>query len=139
VELEEKVDRAVNNNIVACDALIEQVTAEVSREPLPSADSLTEMAGRAFEHYAETLLGNLLTTEANEASIKSQFSEGLDTAGAALRLVLAECCYRHTVSQGLQRKMFEAETRLRTVLKTRRLEANAAARAAAACTPQAFP
>jgi len=53
------------------------------------------------------------------ALVKREFSEGLDRAGAALREVLAESGYRHTVSQGLQRKMFEAEAMLRTALKSR--------------------
>lgn len=126
---DDKTDRAVSNGRVACASLIEQVTAQVCREPLPSADELTESAGHAFEDYAEALLQNLLTAEtavsavsavSNDAWIRRQFSEGLDVAGAALRQVLAECCYRHTVSQGLQRKMFEAETRLRAALKSRR-------------------
>jgi hypothetical protein len=55
------------------------------------------------------------------ALMKRQFSEGLDRAGAALREVLAESGYRHTVSQGLQRKMFEAEAMLRRALKSRLL------------------
>jgi hypothetical protein len=55
--------------------------------------------------------------------VKREFSEGLDRAGAALREVLAESGYRHTVSQGLQRKMFEAESMLRSALKSRSLPA----------------
>jgi hypothetical protein len=121
----------VRNSKVSCDSLIDQVRALVSAEPLPSAESLTELTGQAFEQYADTLLGDLNTAEASDAWIRREFSEGLDAAGAALRSVLAECRYRHSVSQGLQRKMFEAETRLRSALKARRLEPSGASRAAA--------
>jgi hypothetical protein len=121
----------VRNSRVACDILIEQVRALVSRDPLPSAESLTELTGQAFEQFADRLLSDLNTGEASEAWIRREFADGLDVAGVALRQVLAECRYRHSVSQGLQRKMFEAETRLRAVLKARRLQPKAASRAAA--------
>jgi len=121
----------VRNSSVACDSLIEQVRALVSRDPLPSPESLTELTGQAFEQFADRLLSDLNTGEASEAWIRREFADGLDVAGAALRQVLAECRYRHSVSQGLQRKMFEAETRLRAVLKARRLQPKAASRAAA--------
>jgi hypothetical protein len=121
----------VRNSRVACESLIEQVRALVSRDPLPSAESLTELTGLAFEQFADRLLSDLNTGEASEAWIRREFADGLDVAGAALRQVLAECRHRHSVSQGLQRKMFEAETRLRAVLKARRLQPKAASRAAA--------
>ena len=130
MKLDEKID-AVRNSRVACDTLIEQIRALVSTKPLPPADRLTDLAGMAFETFAETLLEDLNTAEATDAWIKREFSEALEMAGVALRQALAECRHRHTVSQGLQRKMFEAETRLRSVLKARRLEPTGAARAAA--------
>jgi hypothetical protein len=86
---------------------------------------LTELTGEAFEHYADTLLQDLNSAEASEGWIRREFSEGLDAAGAGLRHVLAQCRHRHSVSQGLQRKM------LRAALKARRLKPNAASRAAA--------
>jgi hypothetical protein len=130
VQPEEKTN-PVRNSRVACDTLIEQVRTLVSCDPLPTPESLTELTGEAFEHYADTLLQDLNSAEASEAWIRRQFSEGLDAAGAGLRHVLAQCRHRHSVSQGLQRKMFEAETRLRAALKARRLKPNAASRAAA--------
>lgn len=119
------------NGRAGCATLVEQVSSHVSREPLPSAEELTQAAGHAFEMYADILLRDLVTTETTEAAIRHKFSEGLDSAGAALREVLAECRYRHTISQGLQRKMFEAENRLRAALKSRFRNQSAVARAAA--------
>ena len=92
-----------------------------------SAEELTDFAGSAFERYAEGLLEEVLSTasaalEPAEHVVlraRQQFSDGLECAGAAMREVLAESGYRHTVSQGLQRKMFEAEAMLRRALKSR--------------------
>lgn len=131
MNLDENSSPLPQNGRAACASLIERVSAHVSQEPLPSAEELTQIAGHAFEVYAETLLRELLTAGNNEATIRREFAHGLDTAGAALRQVLAQCCYRHTISQGLQRKMFEAETRLRAVLKTTGRNREAAAPAAA--------
>jgi hypothetical protein len=117
----------------ACIQLIEQVRGRVSPENHLSGEELTELAGRAFEGYAQGLLKELLTgpslqTGTHSAStrdplddtwVKRQFHAGLDRAGAALREALAESRYRHTVAQGLQRKMFEAELMLRRALKAR--------------------
>lgn len=111
----------------ACVRLIEQVQARVSLKSQLSAEELTDFAVKAFDRYAERLLEEVLSSasaalEPAEYAIiraRRQFSEGLDYAGAALREVLADSGYRHTVSQGLQRKMFEAEAMLRRALKSR--------------------
>jgi hypothetical protein len=111
----------------ACLRLIEQVRGRVALKAQLSAEELTDFAVRAFERYAEGLLEDVLASatlalEPAEHAImraRRQFSEGLDYAGAALREVLAESGYRHAVSQGLQRKMFEAEAMLRRALKSR--------------------
>jgi hypothetical protein len=111
----------------ACVRLIEQVKSRVSLKSQLSAEELTDFAATAFEHYVEGLLEDVLSglsaaiEPAEHAMMRArrQFSEGLDNAGNALRDVLAESGYRHTVSQGLQRKMFEAEAVLRRALKSR--------------------
>jgi hypothetical protein len=117
----------------ACVQLIEQVRGRVSPEDHLSGEELTELAGRAFEGYAQGLLKELLTEPSlqtgshcastgdplDDTWVKRQFHAGLDRAGAALREALAESRYRHTVAQGLQRKMFEAELMLRRALKAR--------------------
>ena len=105
---------------------MEEVRARVSLVSA-SAEELTDCAGRAFERFAEALLQELLAGRATDAWIRRHFSDGLENAGAALREILAECRYRHTVSQALQCKMFEAETMLRRALKSRLLEGDPAA------------
>ena len=110
--------------------LIEQVRARVSLKGQLSAEELTDLAVGAFDRFAEGLLEDVLASimsapdsvEQTIARARRQFSEGLDYAGAALRDALAESRYRHAVSQGLQRKMFEAEAMLRRALKSRVLE-----------------
>lgn len=111
----------------ACEGLIEQVKVRVSLKSQLSAEELTAFAVGAFERYAEGLLEDVLASAALAlepaehaiAHARRQFSEGLDYAGTALREVLAESVYRHAVSQGLQRTMFEAESMLRRALKSR--------------------
>lgn len=115
------------SSTAACVRLIDQVRARVSLKSQLSAEELTEFAAKAFERYAERLLDDVLASAvvalepAEHATMRArrQFSEGLDYAGAALREALAESRYRHAVSQGLQRKMFEAEIMLRRALKSR--------------------
>jgi hypothetical protein len=114
----------------ACMRLIEQVRARVSLKGQLSAEELTDFAVGAFDRFAEGLLEDVLASimaapdsvEQTITRARRQFSEGLDYAGAALRDALAESRYRHAVSQGLQRKMFEAEAMLRRALKSRVLE-----------------
>jgi hypothetical protein len=43
----------------------------------------------------------------------------MESVGAPLREAVADSPHRHTVAQGLQQKMFEAELMLRRALKTR--------------------
>jgi hypothetical protein len=124
-----KIDRLLADSRVACVKLIEQVKGRISLAT-QSAEELTDFAASAFEHYTESLLKELLSARAPEAWIRRQFSQELDRAGAALREILAESRYRHTVSQALQRKMFEAESMLRNALKSRFVEAGPAKAAA---------
>ena len=106
-----------------CFGLIDQVKLQVSEAQ--SAEELTECAGGALDRYARLLLTDLLSESSStlelgrEAAVKRRFAEGLDKAGAALREALAESKHRHSVSQVLQRKMFEAESMLRKALKAR--------------------
>jgi hypothetical protein len=106
-----------------CFGLIDQVKLQVSEAQ--SAEELTESAGGALDRYARLLLTDLLSESSStlelgrEAAVKRRFAEGLDKAGAALREALAESKHRHSVSQVLQRKMFEAESMLRKALKAR--------------------
>jgi len=48
---------------------------------------------------------------------------GLENAGSPLRTAVADSPHRHSVAQGLQQKMFEAEVMLRRALKARFSEA----------------
>jgi transcriptional regulator of NAD metabolism len=106
-----------------CLGLIDQVKRRVA-EAL-TAEELTECAGGALERYARVLMTDLISENSamleagKDAAVKRRFAEGLDKAGAALREALAESKHRHTVSQVLQRKMFEAESMLRKALKAR--------------------
>ena len=106
-----------------CYGLIDQVKLQVS-EAL-SAEELTECAGGALDSFTRLLMTDLLSESSStlelgrDAAVKRRFAEGLDKAGAALREALAESKHRHTVSQVLQRKMFEAESMLRKALKAR--------------------
>jgi len=106
-----------------CYGLIDQVKIRAS--DAQSAEELTECAGGALDRFARLLMTDLLSENnstlelGKDAAVKRRFAEGLDRAGAALREALAESKYRHTVSQVLQRKMFEAESMLRKALKAR--------------------
>jgi hypothetical protein len=111
--------------------LVEDVRSRVSDRAQEPVEELTAFAGRAFERFTEALLYEVLAARASDAWIRRRFSDGLESAGAALREVLAECKHRHTVSQTLQCKMFEAETMLRRALKARLLGTGPAAGLAA--------
>jgi hypothetical protein len=106
-----------------CYRLIDQVRVRAS--DAQSAEELTECAGGALDRFARLLMTDLLSENhstlevGKDAVVKRRFAEGLDRAGAALREALAESKHRHTVSQVLQRKMFEAESMLRKALKAR--------------------
>ena len=106
-----------------CCGLIDQVKIRAS--DALSAEELTECAGGALDRFARLLMTDLLSENSStlevgkDALVKRRFAEGLDRAGAALREALAESKHRHTVSQVLQRKMFEAESMLRKALKAR--------------------
>lgn len=103
---------------VAFERLIQDVRRRVQKTP-GSAEELAEFAGRSFDRFAEALLHEVLSGALPDAGIRRRFSDGLEAAGSALREVLAECRDRHSVSQALQCKMFEAETMLRRALKAR--------------------
>jgi hypothetical protein len=120
--------------------LIDQVKLRVASDAPPTAEELTECAGGAFERYTRLLLSDLLAESerregglesGRDAALKRRFAEGLDEAGAALREAIAQSIHRHTVSQVLQRKMFEAESMLRKALKGRIAEARSIATEAA--------
>jgi hypothetical protein len=113
--------------MIAFSRLVEDVRARVTGKAQEPVEELTAFAGRAFERFVEALLYEVLAARASDAWIRRRFADGLESAGAALREVLAECKYRHTVSQTLQCKMFEAETMLRRALKARLLETGPAA------------
>lgn len=110
----------------ACAVLVERVRGRVTRVGGANASELSNYAASAFEAYAETLLRAVMAAASRrrqsddlEAWVRQQFHEGLESAGAPLREAVADSPHRHTVAQGLQQKMFEAELMLRRALKTR--------------------
>jgi hypothetical protein len=90
-----------------------------------TAEELIDFAGNALDRHARRLLADLLAESANlhepawDAAIRRRFADGLERAGIALREALADSRHRHSVSQVLQRKMFEAESMIRKALKAR--------------------
>lgn len=115
---------------------IEKLKRRAAADGRTSVEELTEFAGGALDRYARMLLAGLLAEYAGvgepdtDAMIRRRFSEGLDRAGTSLREALAQSRHRHSVSQVLQRKMFEAESMLRKTIKSQ--EAERAVRPAAA-------
>jgi hypothetical protein len=113
----------------ACGVLVDRVRARIARRGGATAGELSLYAAAAFQAYAETLLRALMAAasrrEGNdvEAWVRRQFHDGLDSAGTPLREAVADSPHRHTVAQGLQQKMFEAELMLRRALKARFSEA----------------
>ena len=113
----------------ACDVLVERVRGRVARQGGATAAELSQYAASAFEAYAETLLRALLAAASRregsdvEGWVRKKFHDGLESAGSPLRLAVADSPHRHTVAQGLQQKMFEAEVMLRRALKARFSEA----------------
>ena len=113
----------------ACGVLVERVRGRLARKGGASAGELSRYAAAAFQAYAETLLRALMAAASRregddvEGWVRRQFHEGLDNAGTPLREVVADSPHRHTVAQGLQQKMFEAELMLRRALKARFSEA----------------
>lgn len=125
-------DRVLNATVPHTRELCVKLIDQIRRRGPLSGEELTEFAGRALDGYTRELISELLPGDAtsqplNDASIKRQFHEGLDRAGAALREVLRESNYRHAVAQVLQRKMFEAEGTLRQALRARGLGPQSAA------------
>jgi hypothetical protein len=108
--------------------LVALIVGQLPTNGETTGEELTELAAQALERYAEDLLEQLLADakrlpEPADSWIRGRFAEGLDRAGTALREVLASSRHRHTVAQGLQRKMFEAEIMLRRAIKSRGPEA----------------
>jgi len=107
----------------AWSGVIDQVRHKAGANALISAEELIEFAGGALDRYARGLLADLLADGANlhdpgrDSTIRRRFAEGLERAGATLREALSESRHRHSVSQVLQRKMFEAESMFRKALK----------------------
>jgi hypothetical protein len=113
----------------ACSVLVERVRGRVARRGGATAAELSHYAATAFEAYAETLLRALMAAASRheggdvQAWVRRRFHDGLDSAGTPLREAVADSPHRHTVAQGLQQKMFEAELMLRRALKARFAEA----------------
>jgi len=113
----------------ACGVLVDRVRGRVARQGGATAAELSQYAASALETYAETLLRALLAAASRregsdvESWVRKKFHDGLESAGSPLRLAVAESPHRHTVAQGLQQKMFEAEVMLRRALKARFSEA----------------
>jgi DNA-directed RNA polymerase specialized sigma24 family protein len=109
----------------ACGVLVERVRGRVARKGGATAGELSHYAAAAFEAYAETLLRALMAAASRreggdvEGWVRRRFHDGLDSAGTPLREAVADSPHRHTVAQGLQQKMFEAELMLRRALKAR--------------------
>jgi hypothetical protein len=109
----------------ACDVLVDRVRGRVARQGGATAAELSQYAASAFEAYAETLLRALMAAasrrEGNDVEgwVKKRFHDGLENAGTPLRQAVADSPHRHTVAQGLQQKMFEAEVMLRRALRAR--------------------
>ena len=108
----------------AWSGVIDQVRQKAA-DALISAEELIDFAGGALDRYARGLLADLLADGANlhdlgrDSAIRRRFAEGLEWAGSSLREALSESRHRHSVSQVLQRKMFEAESMFRKALKAR--------------------
>jgi hypothetical protein len=104
--------------------VIDKVKRRAAADGRTSVEELTEFAGGALDRYVRMLLAGLLAEYASvgepdtDATIRRRFTEGLDRAGTTLREALAESRHRHTVSQVLQRKMFEAESLFRKAIKS---------------------
>ena len=118
----------------ACRHLVAQVAGCMPPNGESTAEELTELAGGALERYAEGLLQQLLADagrlpDSGDLWIRRRFAEGLERAGTALREALATSTHRHMVAQGLQRKMFEAETMLRRAIKSKHADATTTASA----------
>ena len=113
----------------ACDVLVDRVRGRVARQGGATAAELSQYAASALETYAETLLRALLAAASRregsdvEGWVRKKFHDGLENAGSPLRMAVADSPHRHTVAQGLQQKMFEAEVMLRRALKARFSEA----------------
>jgi hypothetical protein len=109
----------------ACGVLVDRVRGRVARKGGATAGELSHYAAAAFEAYAETLLRALMAAASRregadvEGWVRRRFHDGLDSAGTPLREAVADSPHRHTVAQGLQQKMFEAELMLRRALKAR--------------------
>jgi hypothetical protein len=84
---------------------------------------LAELAGRELEGYARALLDRLITAsdgalEQDGAEwVQRRFHESIGEIGVALRDAIQLSTARHAVAQALQRKVFEAESELRSALE----------------------
>jgi hypothetical protein len=108
--------------------VIDKVKRRAAADGRTSVEELTEFAGGALDRYVRMLLAGLLAEYGGigepdtDAAIRRRFTEGLDRAGTTLREALAQSRHRHSVSQVLQRKMFEAESMFRKTFKSRAAE-----------------
>lgn len=118
-------EKLANLHVTAWSRVIDQVRRKAGADAPISAEELMEFAGGALDRYARGLLADLLADGPNlhdpvrDSAIRGRFAEGLERAGTMLREALAESRHRHSVSQVLQRKMFEAEAMFRKALKAR--------------------
>jgi len=111
--------------------VIDKVKRRAAADGRTSVEELTEFAGGALDRYVRMLLAGLLAEYGGvgepdtHAAIRRRFTEGLDRAGTTLREALAQSRHRHSVSQVLQRKMFEAESTFRKTFKSHGAERTA--------------
>lgn len=117
-------EKILDVEVAFWSGVIDKVKRRAAADGRTSVEELTEFAGSALDRYARMLLTGLLAQYSGvaepdtEAAIRQRFADGLDRAGTTLRDALAESRHRHSVSQVLQRKMFEAESMFKKALKS---------------------
>ena len=117
-------EKILDVEVAFWSGVIDKLKRRAAADSRTSVEELTEFAGSALDRYARMLLAGLLAAYSGlgdpdtEAAIRQRFADGLDRAGTTLRDALAESPHRHSVSQVLQRKMFEAESMFRKALKS---------------------
>ncbi len=117
-------EKILDVEVAFWSGVIDKVKRRAAPDGRTSVEELTQFAGGALDRYVRMLLAGLLQEYAaagepdRDAAIRQRFAEGLDRAGTTLREALAGSRHRHSVSQVLQRKMFEAESMFRKALKS---------------------
>jgi hypothetical protein len=117
-------EKILDVEVAFWSGVIAKVKRRATADGRTSVEELTEFAGSALDRYARMLLTGLLAEYGDasgadrDAAIRQRFTEGLEHAGTSLREALAQSRHRHSISQVLQRKMFEAESMFRKTLKS---------------------